>query len=400
MHSQPRKYGIRDFYFWKITISLAFASFFVFAGLYIVQPLLPLFVEEFGVSVNTSSYALSLAILGLIVGLISLGFLSDRNGRTLYIKFSIIGSVIPFFIMPLLDSFTIILILRFLQGVAFAGLPAVAIAYISEEMEKRSIGVATALYISSNAIGGMTGRVVTGYISDHYSWQYAFYLFAMIGLVIALLVILFLPKSRYFESSNESFQKDIEGFFFHLKNPAMVLIIGMGIVLQLSFSGIWTYLPFYLEKEPFSLPLEVISYTFFAYGLGVIGSPMAGWLSGKFGLDKVRNLGIIVVSLGAFLTLFQSLIIIIIGLCVLCLGFFTAHSLTASSVGEKATHHKGSASSLYLVAYYIGVMLGSSALSPIWELAGWKAIIIVSGLLPIVYLLFVNMMNKYQRKQS
>ncbi|WP_449355467.1 MFS transporter [Virgibacillus natechei] len=393
-----KKYTIRDAHFWKISVSLALASFFIFACMYAVQPLLPVFVDEFGVSVSESSLALSMTIIGLIIGLIVLGFYSDRMGRTMFIKLSLIGSVIPFLIIPMVDTFYILVALRFVQGFALAGLPAASIAYLNEEIDTRSVGVATGLYISSNALGGMVGRVLTGYITDHFSWQVAFFILAVIGLIVLACVYLMLPKSRFFQSSYLPFLRDIEGFLFHFKNPALLLVFGLGIVLQFSFTGMWTYLPFHLQAEPFSLSLQAISYTFFAYGLGVIGSPLAGWFAGKFGLRKIRVIGVIILTIGIFLTLSSSLFVIIIGLCVSCLGFFTAHSLTATNVGEQATHHKGSAASLYLVAYYIGVALGSSALGPLWDAAGWSGLVILTAILPVTYVFFIRKGNK--RKET
>ncbi|WP_425445386.1 MFS transporter [Virgibacillus phasianinus] len=388
------QYTIKDFYFWKITMCLALASFFVFASMYAVQPLLPVFVKQFGVAVSTSSLSISLTIIGLIIGLIVLGFLSDRNGRTFYIKFALVGSIIPFLLIPLTDSFFILLLLRFIQGFALAGLPAASIAYISEEIDRRSASVAVALYISSNALGGMMGRVVTGYITDHYAWETAFYFLAVVGVVVLIAVFLTLPKSNRFEATNLSFSRDIEAFLFHLKNPRLLLVFGLGIVLQFSFTGLWTYLPFYLDGPPFSLSLQAISYTFFAYGLGVVGSPFAGWLAGKFGLRIVRICGVITFGTGIFLTLSDSLVMLVIGLCVGCLGFFTAHSLSAASVSEQATHHKGSASSLYLVSYYVGVALGSTAVGPLYGAAGWLGLVLFAGLLPIIYIIFVTVLTK------
>jgi len=400
MESQ-KKYSIKDLYFWKITVSLALASIFVFASMYAVQPLLPIFVSEFNISVSASTLTLSLTMIGLIMGLIILGFFSDRNGRTLFVKASLIGSVIPFFLIPIVDSFYLIVFLRFIQGFALAGLPAASLAYLNEEIDHRSVGIATAFYISSNALGGMIGRVITGYLADHYSWQTAFYVFAVVGVFIVLLVFLLLPKSQYFEVSKLSFKKDIEGMIFHLKNPLMLIIIGMGIILQFSFTSVWTYLPFYLEGEPFFLSLKAISYTFFAYGLGVVGAPVAGWFVGKFGLEKIRIVGILVMVIGIFLTFSFSVTIIAAGLCITCLGFFTAHSLTATSVTEQATHHKGSASSLYLVAYYVGVTLGSSAVGPLWSTSGWTGIVLFAGILPVIYLAFVLLMqNRRRQKQA
>src|SRR5699024_3189571 len=271
---QHEAYTIKNLYFWRITLSLALASFFVFAGMYAVQPLFPLFVKEFGVSVSASGLALSMTIIGLIAGLIVLGFWSDRSGRTIFIKLSLAGASIPFLIIPFSDSFLLLLVLRLAQGFALAGLPAAALAYLNEEIDRRSVHVAAALYISSNALGGMVGRVMTGYITDHFSWEIAFYVLAVIGLVVLAAVMFMLPQSRFFTPSPLPFSSDLKAFVFHLKNPALLLIFGLGIVLQLSFTGIWTYLPFYLKAPPFSLSLEAISYMFFAYGLGVIGSPV------------------------------------------------------------------------------------------------------------------------------
>jgi YNFM family putative membrane transporter len=398
---QDKQYTISDFYFWKISFCLALASFFIFACMYAVQPLLPVFVDVFGVSVSKASLALSLTIIGLIIGLVVIGFLSDRFGRTFFIKISLAGSVIPFLLLPLTDSFTLLLILRLLQGFALAGLPAAALAYLSEEMDSKNVSIATAFYISSNALGGMAGRVLTGYITDHYSWETAFYFLGGIGVVILVLVLLLLPSSRFFQSSRVSFKKDMEGFFFHLKNPALLLVFGLGIVLQFSFTGIWTYLPFHLEEPPFSMSLQAISYTFFAYGLGVVGSPFAGWLAGFLGLKKVRIAGIIVLAAGIFMTLSAQVWVMVTGLCVACLGFFTSHSLSAASVSEQASHHKGSASSLYLVAYYIGVASGSTVISPLWKAGGWTGLVLFAGMLPVIYIVFVtSISNRLQRRET
>ncbi|WP_142826973.1 MFS transporter [Planococcus soli] len=391
---ESQRYTVKDREFWKIILSLLFASLFIFANMYAVQPLLPVFVDEFQVSVSTASLSLSLTIIGLILGLIVLGFFSDRNGRKSYIIYSLLGSAIPFFIIPLTDSFTMLLILRFIQGFALAGVPAAALAYISEEVDRKNIAYATALYISSNALGGMLGRFLTGYLTDHFSWQISFYAFAVTGLLLFAAVVYLLPPSRNFNSSQLSFAKDIEGFLIHLKNPALLVVFGLGIVLQISFTGLWTYLPFYLEAPPYSMSLQAISYLFFAYGIGVIGSPLAGRAAEKFGLRNVRLAGVFILSAGIFMTLSPYLWMIVVGLCVTCLGFFTSHSLTAASVGQQAAHHKGSASSLYLVSYYIGVAAGSSLLSPLWTSVGWTGLVLFTAILPLLYILAVTLYRK------
>lgn len=393
-------YSIRDFQFWRIVLSLGIASMFIFGAMYSVQPILPLFAREFHVKVSYSSMAMSLSTVGLIIGLIVLGFCSDRIGRTVFVKYSIIGAVLPFFLMALTENYVWMIILRLIQGFLLAGVPAAALAYISEEIDKKFLGVATALYISCNALGGMLGRVLTGYTTEHFSWQIAFYTLGVSGILVFILIWFALPKSRNFYPQAARFREDLEGFIYHLKTPSLLLMFGLGIVLQLSFTGIWTYIPFHLTEAPFALSIDAVSNLFFAYGLGVIGSPLASWIASKIGQRKVLVTGVFVLSIGILLTMSSSISIIVVGLCVACLGFFTAHSLAASSVSREANHHKGSASSLYLVSYYIGVGGGSTLLGPLWEQIQWSNFVLITAILPALYVLVVILLQQYKAKKT
>src|SRR5690625_2604493 len=98
----------------------------------------------------------------------------------------------------------------------------------------------------------------------------------------------------------------------------------------------------------------------------------------------------IILTIGLLLTMSTSLIVIIIGLCIICFGFFTAHSLTATLVSETAEHHKGTASSLYFIAYYTGVAIGSSILGPVYENINWIGFVLIFSLLPLIYFIFIN----------
>lgn len=395
-----RTYTIQHLYYWIIVFSLFLASFFIFASLYMVQPLMPVFIDVFSVSVSSSSLALSLTVCGMIIGLMINGFLSDRVGRTIFIKLSLIGAIIPFIIIPLFHSFAVLLVFRFLQGFALAGLPAAALAYISEEVDRKGMGLASAIYIASNALGGMAGRFLTAYLVGQYAWQTTFYLWAGVGIIILFMVLFLLPNSRFFRPIHTPFKKDLKSYADHLKNPILLLFFLLGIILQLSFTGIWTYLPFYLQSDPFYLSLQTISFFYLAYGLGVIGSSVAGLLVNRFELNHVRMIAIIVMTIGILLTLYQTLYSVVIGLCLICLGFFTAHSLTATSVTLIATHHKGSASSLYLASYYIGVSMGSTVFAPIWEKLDWRGLITIASILPIAYMIFQNYVMKKVRMRK
>ncbi|WP_017756476.1 MFS transporter [Calidifontibacillus oryziterrae] len=385
----------KDRQFWLAIAALGLGSILTFANLYFVHPLMPDFVERFNITPTVASLSLSVAVIALIVGLLFFGFYSDRYGRTTLMKVTMLLSVIPLFLIPFVESFWLLLVIRTVQGFFMAGLPAAAIAYIGEEIEHKSIGLGITIYIACNAIGGMGGRVLIGVLTDITSMQIAIWTLCGISLLILLIFVFWLPKSRNFEPSQLQIKEDITGMLVHLKDPVLVNAFFMGIALQLAFTGVWTYLPFYLGAEPFSLSMKEISLMYLAYTLGVVGSPIAGKLVQTFSHRTLIISGVVILIAGDLMTLFSSIPMIVIGLCVLCLGFFITHSMAAAYVNMQARHHKGGASSLYLVSYYIGVASGGTATGLLWTSFGWGGIVALTVLLiPIS----IKIMIDYQKR--
>lgn len=396
---QPQ-YTMKDKSYWYIVISLGLASFFVFATMYFYQPILPLIVDMYDIGISYASLTVSLHTIGLVIGLIVIGFLSDRSGRRSFVLVSILLTTVILFLLPLLPQFSLIVALRFIQGFTLSGVLAAALAYMAEEINPRYFGFAATLYISSNSIGGMAGRFVSSYLVELYSFKVAFFSLGIFGIITFILVFFALPKSRNFNKSLRLFSEDMRGFLYHFKNPQLLLMFGLGAVLQMAFTGMWTFLPFYLIEAPFNLSLQQIAYFYLTYSLGTIGAPIAGWLSRNYGLGRLRIIGVIIMTSGMIITLGTSVSYIIIGLSIICLGFFISHSLASATVSSTATSFKGSASSLYLVSYYLGVAAGTTLLIPVWERFAWNGIITITALLPITYVVVVKLTQFAMRRRE
>ncbi|WP_257349631.1 MFS transporter [Pseudalkalibacillus decolorationis] len=370
--------------FWRVSIAFMFASLLIFSTLYAFQPLLPVFVKEFHVSVTASSLLVSSSVVTMIIGLFVLGFLADRYGRLTIMRVSLVLTVLPLMVIPLMNSFEWIIVLRLIQGFFIAGIPAAAMGYLGEEIEAKHLGVAMTLYISSNALGGMGGRVVSGYLTDLWSWQTTFFALSGFGVLATLLFIVLLPKERFFRKESQSIRTDLRGMFVHFKSKTMLSLFLMGLLLQVVFTAIWTYLPFYLHEDPFNWPLKWISFTYFAYGLGVIGPPLAGKISNQFGLPVVMLGGLMILAIGTWLTVLPLIPFVLLGLAMICSGFFVAHSMAAALVSKAATHHRSGASSFYLINYYVGVAIGSTAVGKLWDHYSWIGVISTSFIFLLV----------------
>lgn len=367
-------------------LSTGLGSMLAFSSLYFVQPLLPFFVDDFDISPTTASLALSVSVIGLIIGLFVFGFFSDRYGREKIIQSSLICFLLPLFLIANVESFSLIVLSRFFQGFFIAGFTVAAIPYLSEELQKQKVALAITIYISSNAVGGMGGRILVGVMADYTSWQMAVNVLGVLGVLLFIVTAILLPQAEQYSPSKLSVTKDLSGMLVHVTNPALLPIFVLGILLQLSFTGVWTYIPFYLSSDPFSMSITFISFTYLAYVFSILGPVIAGKMAVNIRQRTLMMAGIIILIAGSLLTIVPSIMFILVGLCVLCFGFFVAHSIATSYVSLTAKHHKGGASSLYLSSYYIGSAIGGTATGYVWLVFNWTGVASLSLLLlPLLF---------------
>ena len=141
----------------RLTLAMLFAGFSTFSLLYAVQPLLPLFASEYRLSAEAASLAVSLATGPLAVGILFAGLLSDRMGRRPLMVAAMFAGAALTLAAAVAPGWSTLLLLRLLTGAALAGVPAVAMAYVAEEVHPGSVGAAMGLYIAGSALGGMGG---------------------------------------------------------------------------------------------------------------------------------------------------------------------------------------------------------------------------------------------------
>ncbi|MFC6345348.1 MFS transporter, partial [Nocardioides hankookensis] len=110
----------------RVVAALFVAGLATFALLYSTQALLPELAADFGVSTSASTLTLSLTTLGLGFALLVAGPTSELVGRTRLIHGSLIASALVALASAVAPTWSSMLVLRCLEGVALAGLPAVA----------------------------------------------------------------------------------------------------------------------------------------------------------------------------------------------------------------------------------------------------------------------------------
>lgn len=236
--------GSRAFRF--TTFALFAGAFSTYANLYMTQPVLPMIADTFNISPATASLSLSLTTVALAICMLIVGSVSEAWGRKNLMTFSMIAVAILSIAIAFAPSFGALLTLRIIQGAVFAGLPAIAMAYLGEEIEPKSLGIAMGLYVSGSSIGGLAGRVMMGAVSDVYDWHIAMLSIGVLSLILAVAFYLLLPKSKHFVPAKLAFKPLAYSMFEHLKDPGLLLLFSLGFVLMGSFVTLYNYISFLL----------------------------------------------------------------------------------------------------------------------------------------------------------
>jgi YNFM family putative membrane transporter len=357
----------------RVRLALFAAGLATFALLYVPQPLLPLLSRAFGASPAAASLAMSAGTFALAIAIIPVSSLSEILGRRAVMTVSVLAAAVLGLIVPLSPSLPVLIGIRVLQGFALAGVPATAMAYLAEEVEKADLGRAMGLYIAGNAIGGLSGRIIAGVLAEHGGWRVATAGVSALALACAVAFAVLLPRSSFFTPSPPRLRVLRATLARNLADTGLLRLYLIGFALMGAFVTVYNYLTFRLSGAPFDLSTSVIGGLFTVYLAGTWSSTLAGRLADRAGRYVVLAVSVAVAIAGVALTLPSSLACVVAGLVVLTAGFFAAHSVASGWVGGRAPVAPAQASALYLCLYYIGSSVAGSAGGIFYSRGGWPA---------------------------
>jgi YNFM family putative membrane transporter len=356
--------------FWRVNFALFLGSFATFALLYCVQPLMPLFARAFSISPAAASLSLSAATGVLAVAMIFAGTLSDVFGRKTIMTASLAAAAAATLAASFAPNWAAFVALRALTGLALSGVPAVAMAYLVEEMDRSAIGLAMGLYIAGNTLGGLGGRLATAAFAEAGGWREAVVLVGLISLGCATAFAFALPRERRSAGKVQAIAF-LPTIRLHLSDEGLRYLFAIGFLVMGAFVTTYNYIGFRLEAPPFSLSPTTIGLVYCIYLVGAVASAVLGELAGRYGRRRVIGFAIAFMPVGVILTLPDNLWLTIIGVGVITIGFFGGHSIASSWVGLRADKGKAQASALYLFFYYAGSSLAGSIGGWVFTLGAW-----------------------------
>jgi MFS transporter, YNFM family, putative membrane transport protein len=339
--------------------------------------MLPMLARLFHASKTGVGMTVSAATLGVAISAPIFGAFTERLPRKPVIVASLLGISLPTLLAATSTSLAQLVFWRFLQGITVPGVIAVLVTYIGEEWPADKVPLVISFYVSGTALGGFMGRISAGILADRFSWRVSFVALGAAALAGASAVALWLPHGRRRHNpqhrldSLPSFRNQVQELF---RSRRLIATFAVGFNVLFSLVGVFTWITFYLAAAPFHLSATALSSLFFVYLVGLVVTPVAGFLITRVGLRAGIGGAIACSIAGVLLTLAHSLPVVIVGLAMLSSGVFIAqtasqsHLRVAAPAGARVT-----AAGIYITCYYLGGTAAGIVPGAFWALGKWPA---------------------------
>lgn len=363
-HAAPRRM--------RMALILGTLSAFGPLSLDMYLPALPGLADEFGSSASYAQLSLTACMIGLALGQLLAGPLSDVRGRRIPLIAGLVlytlASVLCL-VSPTMGSF---IVLRFVQGVAGAAGIVISRAVVRDMYEGPELTRFFSLLMLINGVAPIAAPIIGGQVLAYASWRAVFILLSLIG-IMALLAVIFglgetLPVHR---RSSGGLKQTLLTFGKLIRDRRFM---GYALTQGFAAAGMFAYIsgsPFVLQKI-YGVSPQMFSVCFAVNGLGIIlASQIAGRLAGKVSETRLLIAGLITAAIGGTSLLFSILaggglitVLIPLFLVVSSVGLINTASF-ALAMGNQAKS-AGSASAL------IGVMtfLFGGIVAPLVGLGG------------------------------
>ncbi|GAA4711909.1 putative arabinose efflux permease, MFS family [Promicromonospora umidemergens] len=384
----------------RLLVALFGAGTAAFAQLYAPQSVLPDAARELATSASATALLVSAATLGLAAGVLPWAWVADRIGRVRAMTVAMLGATVVGLAVPFAPSFGLIVAGRAVEGLLVAGVPAVAMAYLTEMLPASVVPRAAGTYVAGTSMGGLLGRLVSGGVAELFGWRAGVGAVAVACLLAAGLFIWLAPRDPVRRdggpgrrgaaapgaaagpdsatgsepgtgAAHAAGPAGRAGRFRALLSPRLLVLDAQGLLLMGGFVAVYNYLGFRLTDEPFGLSSGVVSLVFLAYLAGTWSSARTGRLVVRYGRRRVLIVSTGVMALGVVATLSGWLPLVLAGLVVLTAGFFGAHAVASGWTPVAAPQARTQAAAVYNLAYYAGSSVFGWLGGVGYALAGW-----------------------------
>ncbi len=187
---------------WLIAVAVILPAFMEVIDTSIASVCLPHIAGSLSASTDEATWVLTFYLLSNAVVLPASGWFSLRFGRKRFLIGSIVIFTISSFFCGAANSLIVILMARLVQGAGGGGLQPLSQAILTESFPPEKRGLAMGMYGLGVVVAPILGPTLGGWLTDQYSWRWAFYINIPIGILAIFLILRYVKDPPYITNAN------------------------------------------------------------------------------------------------------------------------------------------------------------------------------------------------------
>ena len=187
---------------WMVAIAVILPAFMEVIDTSIASVCIPYIAGSLSASNDEATYVLTFYLLSNAVVLPASAWFSLRFGRKRFLIASIVIFTIASFFCGSADSLIVILIARLVQGAGGGALQPLSQAILTESFPPEKRGMAMGLFGLGVVVAPVLGPTLGGWLTDNYSWRWAFWINIPVGIIAVILISRFIKDPPYIKDAH------------------------------------------------------------------------------------------------------------------------------------------------------------------------------------------------------
>jgi YNFM family putative membrane transporter len=383
-----------------ITTIMFISGIIVMGSLYTALPLTAAFADDFHVPKEVATLNGVVFSITYSLSCLFYGTISEKFGRIKTILVGISGLVIICLIIGFVHSFTLLIIMRAIQGVFAAAFSPVAITYTTETYPPVKRITAISFISTSFMLSGVLGQNLSEIVVSQLNWHWVYFILTMLYLVLVILIYKFVPESPY-----QNPQLQLSKFFSNFKdfsnNLNVLYCLFISLTLLIMFISMYTILNSYITSEQIGGNMSTASLIKVFGVIGMFLSLLAGRISGRLGLKRTLTLALLtcVVSL-VLMGTFHNVIMITIFSVTFVAGIAFSIPTVISKVGLIVKTNHGFFLSVNTVILFLGTAIAPILMIYVARLSSYFVEFLVIALIGMVSVIISIFMPSDHQKSN
>jgi len=307
-------------------------------------PALPTLAADLNTSASVVQLSLTFCLLGLALGQLISGPISDARGRRTPLVIGMAVFIIASILCAITSSIVLLCILRLIQGLAGATGIVISRAIVRDYYTGYEMTKFFALLMLVNSIAPIIAPTVGGQVMRFTSWEGIFVILSIIGLGILIGVIFKLPESLPIEKRQTGgIKQTVSSMGMMLKDR---IFMGYCLASGFVFAGMFAYIsgsPFVLQ-DIYGISPQGFGLAFAINSIGIVAaSQISSRLSRTVGEKKLLIFGLIQAFLGGLVLFIMVLLDLgLFGILIPLFFVVSSVGLVAPSSTSLAMQRQGS----------------------------------------------------------